>query len=154
MHWYAVNICKVKFCFSNRASNYISRTRAMFSVLVYLHSGRVTPGRNVNSEYWGQRPGPGPGGRPWPRPRGSRRGAGLWADPRGGAGAEKKWGEATWATRPERGVRTGEIEGVYLLCPALIGLILKLMKTLDPPFELKKKNIIILFFEELRKLFS
>ena len=51
-------------------------------------------------------------------------------------------------------MRTGEIEGVYLLCPALIGLILKLMKTLDPPFELKKKNIIILFFEELRKLFS
>ena len=36
----------------------------MLFVQAYLHSGRVTPGRNVNAEYRGQRPGPGPGGRP------------------------------------------------------------------------------------------
>ena len=35
---------------------------------------------------------------------------------------------------------------VYLLCPALIGLNLMLMKSLDPPFELKNKNIIFLLF--------
>ena len=29
---------------------------------------------------------------------------------------------------------------VYLLCPALIGLNLMLMKSLDPPFELKKQD--------------
>lgn len=33
---------------------------------------------------------------------------------------------------------------VYLLCPALIGLNLMLMKSLDPPFELKNKKIIFL----------
>ena len=113
----------------------------MLCVHVYC---RVTPGRNVYAEYGGQRPSSCPGGRPGPR-----RGAGLWANPGRGARAEEKRGEATWERREERGgMRTGvKIKGfVYLLCPALIGLNLMLMKSLDPPFELKNKIIIFLLF--------
>ena len=79
--------------------------------------------------------------------------------PAGEPGSERTRGEErerrkNGEKRPERDERRegGEDRGwrlkvfVYLLCPALIGLNLMLMKSLDPPFELKNKKIIFLLF--------
>ena len=63
--------------------------------------------------------------------------------PGGRSGSGEKTGRSDLSDETrERGEDLG-IGGVYLLCPVLICLILKLMKTLDPPFELKEKIIIL-----------